>query len=178
MPRCSKREICITQLGDAVVLHSIFPDTHKLLVDNSDSEEDSDDDEMLNTKVLAAIQYAAVTNFRYLFRETKYRPDIRGKRLGYGMPEWKRIVFGYKYNDEEFLKVFHIPRDLLRSFAAVLKNHRAFHKRGVKQRRHFSLELHLLVLPKFMGSEGNASSALNVKQGLGIGKDSVKNDLD
>jgi hypothetical protein len=67
MPRHSKREICITQLGDAVVLHSIFADTFKLLIDNLDSEEDSDDDEMLNTKVLAAIQYAAVTNFHYLF---------------------------------------------------------------------------------------------------------------
>jgi hypothetical protein len=94
------------------------------------------------------------------------------------MPEWKRIVLGYKYNDEGFLKVFCTPRDLFRSFTAVLKNHRAFHKRGVKQKRHFSSELHLLVLLKFMGSEGNAASALNVKQGLGIGKGSVKNYLE
>ena len=178
MPQRSKREICITQLGDAVVSHSIFADTHKLLIDNSDWEEDSDDDEMWNTKVLAAIQYAAVTNFRYLFRETKYRPDIRGKRLGYGMPEWRKIVLGYKYNEEEFLKIFCIPRDLFRSFAAVLKNHRAFQKRGLKQRKHFSSVLHLLVLLKYMGSEGNAASLLTVKQGLGIGKGSVKNYLE
>ncbi len=40
---------------------------------------------------------------------------------------------------------------------------------------HFSVELHLLVLLKFLGSEGNAASALSVKQGLGIGKGSVLN---
>jgi hypothetical protein len=91
MPQHSKREICITQLGDAVVSHSILADTHKLLIDNLDLEEDSDDDEMLNTKVLAAIQYAAVTNFCYLFQETKYHPDIKGKLLGDGMPEWKKM---------------------------------------------------------------------------------------
>jgi hypothetical protein len=90
----------------------------------------------------------------------------------------EKNVLGYKYNDEEILKVFRIPRDLFRSFAAVLKNHHAFHKRGLKQRKHFRSELHLLVLLKFMGSEGNAASFLNVKQGVGIGKGSVKNYLE
>jgi hypothetical protein len=74
--------------------------------------------------------------------------------------------------------VFHIPRDLFRSFAAVLKNHHLFHKRGLKQRKHFTSELHLPVLLKYMGLEGNAASLLNVKQGLGIGKGSVKNYLE
>jgi len=55
------------------------------------------------------------------------------------------------------------------------KAHRSFAKNGLKQRKHFSVELHLLVLLKFLGSEGNAASAIVVKHGLGLGKGSVQN---
>jgi hypothetical protein len=47
----------------------------------------------------------------------------------------------------------------------------------MKQRKHFSVELHLLVVLKFFGCEGNHASALSVKQGLGIAKGSVLNYL-
>jgi hypothetical protein len=39
------------------------------------------------------------------------------------------------------------------------------------------MELHLLVLLKCMGSEGNACTAIAVKEGLGLGKGSVRNYL-
>ena len=94
MPRISKRAIFIRELGDVVVSHHVFADAHKLQCEDSDSE--VDDDEILNTKAIAAIQYAAVHNFRYLYRATSYHADIRGRRSGYVMPEWKKIVLGYK----------------------------------------------------------------------------------
>ena len=58
-----------------------------------------------------------------------------------------------------------------------MKDHPAFSSLGKKQRKYFSLELHLLVLLKYLGSEGNSCSALYLKQGLGIGKGSVMNYL-
>jgi hypothetical protein len=104
MPRISKRAIFIRELGDVVVSHHVFADAHKLLCEDLDSE--FDDDEILNTKAIAAIQYTAVQNFRYLYRATSYHADIRGRRSSYAMPEWKKIVLGYKYNEEEFLRIF------------------------------------------------------------------------
>ena len=40
--------------------HSMFTDAHKLLCD--DSEGESSDDELLSSKVVAAVQYAAMLN--------------------------------------------------------------------------------------------------------------------
>jgi len=93
------------------------------------------------------------------------------------MPEWKKIVLGYKYNEEEFLQNFRIPRRLFLSFAQMLKNYPAFGTLGKKQRKHFSAELHLLVLLKYMGAEGNGCSAIYLKHGLGTGKGTVTNYL-
>jgi hypothetical protein len=44
-----------------------------------------------------------------------------------------------------------------------------------KQWKHFSHKLHLLVTLKYFGSEGIATSFINVKDSLGIGKGSVLN---
>ena len=175
MPRFSKRALFLNELGDAVMSHSMFTDAHKLLCD--DSEGESSDEELLSSKVVAAVQYAALLNTRFIFRYSKYRPDVRGKKRGYGLPEWRKIVLGHKYNEEEFIKIFRIPRRLFRSFAQLLRHHVAFRRNGLKQRKHYSTELHLLVLLKYMGSEGNACTALAVKEGLGIGKGSVRNYL-
>ena len=175
MPRFSKRALFLNELGDAVMSHSMFTDAHKLLCD--DSEGESSDEELLSSKVVAAVQYAALLNTRFIFRDSKYRPDVRGKKRGYGLPEWRKIVLGHKYNEEEFIKIFRIPRRLFRSFAQLLRHHVAFRRNGLKQRKHYSTELHLLVLLKYMGSEGNACTALAVKEGLGIGKGSVRNYL-
>jgi hypothetical protein len=54
------------------------------------------------------------------------------------------------------------------------KAHRSFAKNGLKQRKHFSPELHLLVLLKLLGSDGNTASAIVAKHGL-RGKGSVPN---
>ena len=175
MPRISKRAIFLRELGDVVVSHHAYADARMLLCEDSDSE--LEEDEVVNTKVIAANQYASLMNFRYIYRATSNRPDVRGRKSGYAMPEWKKIVLGYKYNEEEFLRIFRIPRCLFLSLVRLLQNHPAFGVHGKKQRKHFSAELHLLVLLKYMGSEGNASSAINLKHGLGIGKGSVTNYL-
>jgi hypothetical protein len=142
-----------------------------------DSDVDSEDEEVVSTKVIAAAQYAALMNFRYIFRASSYHADVRGRRMGYSMSEWKKIVLGYKYNEEEFLKIFRVLRQLFFSLVQLLKNHPAFGRHGKRQRKHFSVELHLLVLLKYMGAEGNGCSAINLKHGLGIGKGSVTNYL-
>jgi hypothetical protein len=104
MPRRSKRLVFLSEFGDAVVSHHVFADVHKLMCEDSDV--DSEDEEVVSTKVIAAAQYAALMNFRYIFRASSYRADVRGRRMGYPMPEWKKIVLGYKYNEEEFLKIY------------------------------------------------------------------------
>ncbi len=64
---------------------------------------------------------------------------------------------GNIYNDEEFLKTFCIPQESIKPLVELLKGHHSFGRNGVKQRRHFSTELHLLVLLKLLGSEGKAA---------------------
>ena len=171
MPRLSKRAIVLQELGDALVAHHVFSDAYKLLCNDSDSE--SDDEEILTTKGLSAIQYATMHCFCYLHRDVTHCANVRGRKNK--MPEWQKIVLGYKYNDEEMLRFFRVPRRLFHSLVRLLKNHPAFTTNGKKQRKHFSAELHLLVLLKYMGAQGNACSALYVKNGLSIGKGSVVN---
>jgi hypothetical protein len=120
--------------------------------------------------------YSVASSYRY-FYWTKCHPDIRGRKLRYGTPEWKKIVRGDKYNEEEFLKLFRVPCKCFDALVRLLKHHAAFSKHGLKQRKHFSVELHLLVVWKYFGSKGNAGSTLSVKQGLGIAKGSVMNYL-
>jgi hypothetical protein len=132
------------------------------------------DEEVVNTKIVAAAQYSALMNFRYIFRATSYHADVRGRRMGYPMPEWKKMVLEYKYN-EEFLKICWVSRQLLFFLVQLLKNHPAFGRHGKRQRKHFSVEWHLLVLLKYIGAEGNGCSAINLKHGLGIGNGSITN---
>ncbi len=50
----------------------MFTDAHKLLCDDSDGE--SSDEELLSSKIVAAVQYAVMCNVHFIFRETKYHP--------------------------------------------------------------------------------------------------------
>jgi hypothetical protein len=84
---------------------------------------------------------------------------------------------GYKCNEEEFLKIFCIPRKLFHSFVHLPKHHVAVCWNGLKQRKHYSTELHLLVLLKYIGSKGNACTTINVKEGHSFGKGSVRSYL-
>ncbi len=139
MPHLSKRAVFTNELVDAVISHSMFTNAHKLLCDDSDGG--SSDEELLSFKIVAAVQYAAMCNVHFIFRDTKYHPDVRGRRLGYGLPEWRKIVLGHKYNEEEFIKIFCIPRSLFCSFVQLLKHHVSFCCNGLKQRKHYSTEL-------------------------------------
>lgn len=56
-------------------------------------------------------------------------------------------------------------------------NYLDFGRNGKKQKKHVSVELHLLVLLKYMGAEGNGCSTIYLKHGLGIRKGSVTNYL-
>jgi hypothetical protein len=39
-----------------------------------------------------------------IYRANSYCPDVRGRRSGNIMPEWKKIVLGYNNNNEEMLQ--------------------------------------------------------------------------
>jgi hypothetical protein len=134
MPHFSKRVVFLNELGDAVMSHIMFIDAHKLSCDDSDSE--ASDEELLSSKVVAAVQYAAMLNTRFMFRDMKYHPDVRSKRHGYALPEWRKIVLGHKYNEEEFIKKICIPRGLFCSFVQLLRPHVAFCHNRLKQRKH------------------------------------------
>jgi hypothetical protein len=77
----------------------MFLPRHKFLC--ADFDDESEDEEVVNKKVIAAVQYAALMNFCYIYRATSYHANVRGRKLGCSMPEWKKIVLGYKYNEEE-----------------------------------------------------------------------------
>jgi hypothetical protein len=63
---------------------------------------------------------------------------------------------------------------MLRSFVQLFEHHVALYWNGLRQRKHYSIELHLLVLLKYMGSESNACTAIAVKEELSIGEGSVR----
>jgi hypothetical protein len=135
---------------------------------------DVDEKDVVNPKIIAATQYAAMHNFRCIYRETSYHTDVRRSNT---MPEWKKIERGYKYNEEELVRIFRVPRHLYLSLVKLLKKNPSFAQNGKKQSKHFSTELHPIVLLKYMGTEGNGSSAINVKQGFGIAKGTILNYL-
>jgi hypothetical protein len=176
MARRSKWVVALDESGDAVVTHCIGEDVMALAYSESESSSGSDDEVESSSKVIAAMYYSAASSYCYFYR-TKYRPDIRGRKLRYGTPEWKKIVRGDKYNEEEFLKLFRVPRKCFDALVRLLKHHAAFSKCGLNQRKHFSMELYLLVVLKYFGSKGKAGSTLLVKQGLGIAKGGVINYL-
>jgi len=68
--------------------------------------------EILGSKQVAVIHYATLHSLCYLFRDNCYCHDIRGRRSGNDMPEWRKIVLGYKYNNEEMLQFFQVPQPL------------------------------------------------------------------
>jgi hypothetical protein len=59
--------------------HSMFTDAHKLLCD--DSEGESSDEELLSSKVVAAVQYAAMLNTRFIFRIQSTVPMLEAKSM-------------------------------------------------------------------------------------------------
>jgi hypothetical protein len=61
-------------LGDVVMSHSMFTYAHKLLCDDSDGK--SSDKDLLSSKIVAAVQYAVMSNVQFIFRDTKYRPGV------------------------------------------------------------------------------------------------------
>ncbi len=111
------------ELGDAVVSHHISCDVHKLICE--ESELDTNDDEILGSKDIAVIHYATLHSLHYLFRGNCYRHDIRGRRSGNDIPEGKKIVLGYKYNDEEMLQIFRVPWPLFFRLVRLVKDHPA-----------------------------------------------------
>jgi hypothetical protein len=168
------------------LLHALHVDVQKdilstfvvpfLCYDSSDYETDADDD--CHTALVAKLAaYAAMEDTRYFFRAPVYHLDRRGAGMSDAIPRWKQILSGTIYNDEEFLKFFHVPRDMFLNFAWLFKHHPGFSS-NIKQRHHYSHKLHLLVALKYFGSQGNAASYIHVKDGLGIGKGTALNYID
>jgi hypothetical protein len=101
MPRYSKRIVALNELSKAVVLNCIYINAMKLLVDESDEDYNSDeDDELFSGRITVTLHYAVCNMSRYLFRQGYYCHDIRMKGMGNALPQWQRIVSGQKYNDE------------------------------------------------------------------------------
>jgi hypothetical protein len=62
------------------------------------------------------------------------------------------------------------------AFTRIIKGHPVFNSNNpIKKKKHYSHKLHLLVTLKYFGSQGNACSAISVKDSLGIGKGTVAN---
>jgi hypothetical protein len=136
MPRYSKRAIFLRELSDTLVSHNVFADGHKLLCDDSEFALDDDEDEVINPEIIVETQYAATLNFLYIYRETSYQTNIRRNLV---MPEWKTILLGYKYNEEEFLRIFRVPRKLFLSLVKLLNKHPNFAPNGKSREKILAL---------------------------------------
>jgi hypothetical protein len=175
MPRYSYREhyifSCHLEYQKELLSSFLIP---YICNDSSDDESSGDENDRNSSILLKRATYTLLEDSCYLFRSPTYRPNIRRSRQGEDVPCWLRIINGEIYNEEEFLKFFRVPRHMFLTLARLLKNCPSFSS-DVKQRKHLSHKLHLLVTLKYFGSEGNASSFSHVKDGLGIGNGSVLN---
>jgi hypothetical protein len=115
------------QVGYVHNYYHTVVDAMAIAYSKSESDSSSDGEVELPSKVLAAMYYSAASNFHYFLWST-CQPDICGRKLCYGIPEWKKMVRGYKYKDEEFLKLFRVPCDCFNGMARLLKHHAVFSK--------------------------------------------------
>jgi len=177
MPHTSNRAVLLKEVGDSVISTYLISDCVKLCDDDSSASSDSSEENATtNVKLLASVKCLGYSTLRFVHRTPMYRPNVRGKWNFSGIPEWQKIVSRRKYNEEEFIKLFRIPHGLFHALCD-LRDQRVFSRNGLRQCKHYSIELHMLVLLKYLGSEGYSSSSIAVKEGLGIGKGSVRNYL-
>ena len=93
MVRRSKRVVALDEIGDTVVAHCIGADAMAAACSDSESDSGSEDEVELSSKVLAVMYYSAASSFHY-FHQGTYRPDIRGRKFCYGIPEWVKVISG------------------------------------------------------------------------------------
>jgi hypothetical protein len=92
MPRYSKHVIALNELSEAMVSNCICNNAMKLLVDESDEDYNSDeDDELFSGRITVTVHYAVCNMSCYLFRQGYYHPDIRMNGLKNALPQWQRI---------------------------------------------------------------------------------------
>jgi hypothetical protein len=104
----SNQSIQVSNLNDAVFSHWVFADVMKLINSSSSEEDiDSDDDEEFwyDTKFISAMQLTVVHSSHYLFCMV-HHGDVRQVFYAANSCEWEKIVFGNRYNDDEFLQLF------------------------------------------------------------------------
>jgi hypothetical protein len=124
MPRCSKHFYLLQHLRE-VTSHLWLTTGVALLEEevHGMAEDGSDVGLLIALEAAMGITYAAVLMSRYCFQPTLYHKPSSLKHI---MPEWQKIVHGYKYNDEQFVSHFHIMCPLFHHLVHMVWNHPAF----------------------------------------------------
>ena len=150
MPRLSKRIVHLKN-NDKVLLQRKKMARLRFLLDSSDDLEDDLD-------MIATIKSKKDSSSRYLYRPPNYkhrfelRNDLVDKRL-----------HSNEYNETEFLEHFRVRKEFFWALHEKIKDDEMFNKvRGTKEKT--SSELHLLVLLKFLGSNGNEATPSKLGQ--------------
>jgi hypothetical protein len=145
-----------------------------------DEESDDEIEYCALKEALLCVTYTALCHTCYFFRERTYRQGIIHCNPNV-LCEWEKIVSGLKDNDEEFLQKIRTDREHFHLLVGLLKGHPIFNatannqqiNQQINSRKHFSVELHLLVTLRYFGSMGTASNRISIKDGLHIGKGTI-----
>lgn len=121
--------------------------------------------------LLSCIHYNRDCRRRYLFRELSYkcRETIRNEKL-------ESFLHTDYYTDTEFKEHFRLSREMFWATMDRIKNDPAFWDTPGKRKK-FTIELHLLVLLKYLGSNGNEASISKLGMFFHISKGAFKNCL-
>ena len=110
----------------------------------------------------------AISARRYLFRKSKYHNRLRFfDEKDCVSPDSKR------FNDEEFLIHFRMARSSFHAIVELIKDSKQFQNKP-RRKKKASVEYHLLVFLRKMGSEGTEGNSDKIATFMGCGKGSVK----
>jgi hypothetical protein len=122
--------------------------------------------------VAKLIFHNQIDSSTYLFRESYRLQTIEG-------PDhvWRSIVNSNPiYNDEEFLCVLCATQSMFLRIVDLVKDNPLLKEKNLrKQSQYFSAELHVLVMLKWFGAEGNQSPPKQLRDNLGMLKGTVSN---
>jgi len=162
MPRCSKRQLFLRRSLELLEEREELAEL-RFLLDMEDEDEDYMD-------LLAAMEYERHLKNRYLFRSSGYK-SRDAKRTN----KVDKTLHTEKFTETEFKEHFRVSRDMFWAIHARICNDVEFVSVPPVRRKRGSPELHLLVLLKFLGSNGNEATASKLGQFFKMSKGSFLN---
>ena len=162
MPRNSLRMRRITWLKKALTQRLKFRFLRDLFDYYDEDEDDADADLIENVIAEKSKRYHQKrTNYRKSKLQIVFDEDLNEEELD-GEKPW--------LNDREFLQKYRMSRDSFSAIHDLIKDNDAFADKYKSGRKQASSKYQLLVLLKYLGTEGNGASNPNLRNFFGIGE--------